>query len=162
MSKTNWSTSYLVFSMPWFSPLILLTVPKSPSACKIFTKPLPWDNQVTPSWSSDFVQTCTNTSRKMLISSSPDPPMEHLQPTEAVTTSHNELPDFSSTSELHLRGKSCSIAVIILLLVISLTVILILIQITLIIKGGIRGQAAPMAGGNRTRQRTRRISPLLR
>ena len=97
--------------------------------------------------------------------------MEHLQPTEAVTTSHNELPDFSSTSELHLRGKSCSIAVIILLLdiniiliilVISLTVILILILIILIIKGGIRGQAAPMAGGNRTRQRTRRISPLLR
>ena len=97
--------------------------------------------------------------------------MEHLQPTEAVTTSHNELPDFFSTSELHLRGKSCSIAVIILLLdiniiliilVISLTVILILIQIILIVKGGTRCQAAPMAGGNRTRQRTRRISPLLR
>ena len=46
MSKTNWSTSLLVFSMPWFFPLILLTLPKSPSACKIFTKPLPWDNQV--------------------------------------------------------------------------------------------------------------------
>ena len=156
MSRTNWSTSLLVFSMPWFSPLILLTLPKSPSACKIFTKPLPWDNQVTPSWSSDFVKICTNTSRKMLISSSPDPPMEHLQPTEAVTTSHNELPDFFSTSELHLRGKSCSIVVIILLLVINI------ILIILIIKGGIRGQAAPMAGGNRTRKRTRWISPLLR
>ena len=62
--------------------------------------------------------------------------MEHLQPTKAVTTSHNELPDFFSTSELHLRGKSCSIAVIILLLVISLTVILILIFIILVIKVG--------------------------
>ena len=104
MSKTNWSTSFLVFSMPWFFPLILLTLPKSPSACKIFTKPLPWDNQVKKAWSSDFVQTCRNTPRKILISSSPDPPVEHLQPTKAVTTSHNELPDFSSTSELHLRG----------------------------------------------------------
>ena len=65
MSNTNWSTSLLVFSMAWFSPLILLTLPKSPSACKIFTKPLPWDNQVKKARSSDFVKICTITKKNI-------------------------------------------------------------------------------------------------